>query len=230
MNGVEYKVEDTGNFAQYGVAFDVYYDDHNAALNHGHQTWEAYLSDANGSQEIEVTTTTQQSVFSVTLAIGRKVADIAKVFGCNVIYYSTSGKNNNAEYESADLDTLLAKSDIVSVHAPLNAVTENLMNLENLRKMKSSAILINVARGPVVNEVDLVIALEEGIIAGAGLDVISAEPMKADNPLLKIQDSGKLIVTPHIAWATGEARQRCTDEVYLNIEAFMRGEERNLIP
>ena len=70
MNGVEYKVEDTGNFAQYGVAFDVYYDDHNAALNHGHQTWEAYLSDANGSQEIEVTTTTQQSVFSVTLASG----------------------------------------------------------------------------------------------------------------------------------------------------------------
>lgn len=163
-------------------------------------------------------------------AIGRKVADIAKVFGCKVMYYSTSGKNNNTDYESADLDTLLAKSDIVSIHAPLNAVTENLMNLENLKKMKSSAILINVARGPVVNEADLVTALEEGIIAGAGLDVISAEPMKADNPLLKVQDSGKLIVTPHIAWATGEARQRCTDEVYLNIEAFLRGEERNLIP
>ena len=163
-------------------------------------------------------------------AIGRKVADIAKVFGCKVMYYSTSGKNNNTDYESADLDTLLAKSDIVSIHAPLNAVTENLMNLENLKKMKPGAILINVARGPIVNEADLVTALEEGIIAGAGLDVISAEPMKADNPLLKVQDSGKLIVTPHIAWATGEARQRCTDEVYLNIEAFLRGEKRNLIP
>ena len=129
-----------------------------------------------------------------------------------------------------DLDTLLAQSDILSVHAPLNPVTENLMNMEAFRKMKSSAILINVARGPIVNEADLVTALKEGIIAGAGLDVISAEPMKEGNPLLEIQDSGKLVVTPHIAWATGEARQRLTDEVYLNIEAFLRGEKRNLIP
>lgn len=163
-------------------------------------------------------------------AIGRKVAEVARVFGCKVMYYSTSGKNTNQEYESVDLDTLLASSDIVSIHAPLNPVTENLMNLENLKKMKSSAILINVARGPIVNERDLVTALKENIIAGAGLDVISVEPMKEGNPLLEIQDSGKLIVTPHIAWATGEARQRLTDEVYLNIEAFLRGEKRNLIP
>lgn len=163
-------------------------------------------------------------------AIGRKVAEIARVFGCRVIYYSTTGKNHNQEYDAVDLDTLLAQSDILSVHAPLNPVTENLMNMENFRKMKSSAILINVARGPIVNEADLVTALKEGIIAGAGLDVISAEPMKEGNPLLEIQDSGKLVVTPHIAWATGEARQRLTDEVYLNIEAFLRGEKRNLIP
>lgn len=163
-------------------------------------------------------------------AIGRKVAQIASVFGCRVIYYSTTGKNHNQEYDSVDLDTLLGQSDIVSIHAPLNPVTENLMNMENLKKMKTSAILINVARGPIVNEVDLVQALKEGIIAGAGLDVISAEPMKEGNPLLEIQDSSKLIVTPHIAWATGEARQRLTDEVYLNIEAFLRGEKRNLIP
>ncbi|MDO4522700.1 MAG: D-2-hydroxyacid dehydrogenase [Eubacteriales bacterium] len=163
-------------------------------------------------------------------AIGRKVAEIAKVFGCEVIYYSTTGRNQNQDYCSVDLDTLLAKSDILSIHAPLNAVTENLMKLENFRKMKKSAILINVARGPIVNEQDLVTALEEGLIAGAGLDVISAEPMKESNPLLKIQDSGKLVVTPHIAWATGEARQRLTDEVYLNIEAFLNGEKRNLIP
>lgn len=163
-------------------------------------------------------------------AIGRKVAQIAQVFGCRVIYYSTTGKNHSQEYDSVDLDTLLAQSDIVSIHAPLNAATENLMNRTNFEKMKSSAILINVARGPIVNEADLVWALNEGIIAGAGLDVISAEPMEQGNPLLEIQDSSKLILTPHIAWATGEARQRLTDEVYRNIEAFQRGEKRNLIP
>lgn len=162
-------------------------------------------------------------------AIGRKVAQIAEVFGCRVIYYSTSGKNQAQEYPCVDLDTLLAQSDIVSLHAPLNEQTENLMNMDKFRKMKSSAILINVARGLIVNEADLVQALDEGVIAGAGLDVLSAEPMKADNPLLKLKDSDKLVVTPHIAWATGEARQRVVDEVYLNIKAFLRGEARNLI-
>lgn len=163
-------------------------------------------------------------------AIGRKVAQIASVFGCKVIYYSTTGNNKGQKYECVDLDTLLAQSDIVSIHAPLSAATENLMDMENFKKMKSSAILVNVARGPIVNEADLVQALKEGRIAGAGLDVISAEPMQAGNPLLEMQDSGKLVVTPHIAWATGEARQRVVDEVYLNIEAFLRGEKRNLIP
>lgn len=163
-------------------------------------------------------------------AIGRKVAQLAQTLGCRVIYYSTSGKNKNQDYQAVDLDTLLAESDIVSIHAPLGPATENLMNLENLKKMKPSAILINVARGPIVNERDLVTALNEKIIAGAGLDVISVEPMKEGNPLLEIQDSSKLIVTPHIAWATGEARGRLAEEVYLNIEAFLRGEARNLIP
>lgn len=163
-------------------------------------------------------------------AIGKKVAQIAEVFGCRVLYYSTSGKNHCQDYQATDLDTLLAESDIISLHAPLSPITENLMNLEKFRKMKSTAILINVARGPLVNEADLVTALKEGMIAGAGLDVISVEPMQADNPLLEIQDSGKLIVTPHIAWATEEARQRVADETYLNIEAFLKGEKRNLIP
>lgn len=163
-------------------------------------------------------------------AIGRKVAQIAEVFGCKVIYYSTSGKNHNTDYRGVDLDTLLAESDIISLHAPLSATTENFMNLEKFQKMKPTAILINVARGPIVNERDLVTALNKGMIAGAGLDVISVEPMQADNPLLEIQDSTKLIVTPHIAWATGEARQRVADETYLNIEAFLKGEKRNLIP
>lgn len=162
--------------------------------------------------------------------IGRKVAQIAEVFGCRVIYYSTSGQNQAQDYPCVDLDTLLNQSDIVSLHAPLNEQTENLMNMEQFRKMKSGAILINVARGPLVNEADLVQALREGVIAGAGLDVISVEPMRADNPLRELADSDRLVVTPHIAWATGEARQRVVDEVYLNIEAFLQGEQRNLIP
>lgn len=162
-------------------------------------------------------------------AIGKKVAQIAQTLGCRVIYYSTSGQNRSGEFESVSLGELLGQSDVVSVHAPLNEKTENLMNLERFKMMKKSAILINVARGPIVNERDLVTALKENIIAGAGLDVISAEPMKAGNPLLEIQDSTKLIVTPHVAWATHEARSRLVNEVYLNIEAFMRGEKRNLV-
>lgn len=163
-------------------------------------------------------------------AIGKRVAQIAQAFGCKVVYYSTSGQNSSSDYERVDFDTLLAESDIISVHAPLNAATENLMDLEAFRKMKDSAILINVARGPIVKEEDLVTALKNNMIAGAGLDVISVEPMRADNPLLEMQDSGKLVVTPHIAWATGEARQRVADETCLNIQAFLKGEPRNLIP
>ncbi|MDO4345409.1 MAG: D-2-hydroxyacid dehydrogenase [Eubacteriales bacterium] len=163
-------------------------------------------------------------------AIGKKVAQIAKAFGCRVIYYSTSGRNRSGECESVELDRLLAESDVVSIHAPLNDATENLMNMERFRKMKPNAVLINAARGPIVNERDLVAALKEHVIAGAGLDVVSVEPMKAENPLLEIQDSGRLIVTPHIAWATLEARERLAKEVYLNIEAFLKGEKRNLIP
>ncbi len=96
--------------------------------------------------------------------------------------------------------------------------------------MKPSALLINVARGAIINEQDLADAINNGIIAGAGLDVFCAEPMKADNPILTIKDQHRLLLTPHIAWATTEARQRCVDEVYLNIKAFQNGEKRNLIP
>ena len=161
--------------------------------------------------------------------IGKKVAQIASVFGCRIIYYSTSGKNQNDEYERADLDEVCRQSDILSIHAPLNEATENLMNREQFRKMKNSAVLINVGRGPIVNEEDLAQALEQGEIAAAGLDVISEEPMKPDNPLMRIQDSEKLVITPHIAWASTEARQRLVREVYRNVEAFQRGEKRNIV-
>lgn len=162
-------------------------------------------------------------------AIGRKVAQIANVFGCKVICYSASGKTYDVPYEQVDFDTLLRTSDIVSVHAPLNGYTKDLMNYEAFCKMKESAYFINVGRGPIVVEEDLARALLEGKIRGAGLDVLCAEPVNADNPLLKIMDSGKLIITPHVAWATSEARQRCVDEVAENIRAFLRGEERNVV-
>ena len=140
--------------------------------------------------------------------IGSRVADAARAFGCKVVYYSASGNTYDTEYEKVDLDTLLKESDIISIHAPLNQYTKDLFNYENLKKMKKSAYLINVGRGPIVNDADLAKALNEGEIAGAGLDVLTTEPMPADNPLLAIKDSNKLVITPHNAWATYEARVR----------------------
>ncbi|HKL99372.1 MAG TPA: D-2-hydroxyacid dehydrogenase [Mobilitalea sp.] len=161
--------------------------------------------------------------------IGKGVAEVAKIFGCRVIYYSTSGKNHNTDYKQVDLDTLLITSDVISIHAPLNDSTRDLIAEEELCKMKKSAILLNLGRGPIVNEQALAKALKEDWISAAGLDVLSKEPMRASNPLIEIQDSTKLIITPHIAWATVEARQRVTEEVYKNIIAFQNGEARNIV-
>lgn len=162
-------------------------------------------------------------------AIGQKVAQIATVFGCKVICYSASGRTYDMPYEQVDFDTLLSDSDIVSVHAPLNEHTKGLMNYDAFCKMKESAYFINVGRGPIVVEEDLARALEEEQIRAAGLDVLCVEPMQIDNPLLKFKDSSKIIITPHVAWATSEARQRCVDVVTENIKAFLRGEEQNIV-
>lgn len=162
-------------------------------------------------------------------AIGQKVAQIATVFGCKVICYSASGRTYELPYEQVDFETLLTASDIVSVHAPLNQYTRDLMDYEAFCKMKKSAYFINVGRGPIVVEEDLARALEEGQIRAAGLDVLCTEPINEDNPLLKIRDSGKLIITPHVAWATSEARQRCVDVVAENIRAYLRGEAKNIV-
>ena len=161
--------------------------------------------------------------------IGRGVGLIAKLFGCKVIYYSTSGKNNNEDFQRVDMDTLLKESDVISIHAPLNKATMDLIGEEELKKMKPSAILLNLGRGPIINEEALAKALKKDWIAGAGLDVLTIEPMAESNPLFEIKDSTKLIITPHIAWATVEARQRVTDEVYKNIIAYLNGEERNVV-
>ncbi len=161
--------------------------------------------------------------------IGRSVADVARAFGSDVIYYSTSGKNNNPDYRQVSFDELLEQSDIISVHAPLNKATENLFDENAFKKMKKTAIFLNLGRGPIVVEKDLAKALEEGEIAGAGLDVLCKEPIAVDNPLGAIKDSGKLIITPHIGWASRETRQKLMDEVYKNIVAFKNGENRNIV-
>ena len=153
--------------------------------------------------------------------IGRRVADIAKAFGARVIYYSASGSPAQEGYEQVDFETLLATSDIVSVHAPLNEYTKDLMDREAFAKMKKTAIFLNLGRGPIVVEQDLYEALETGAIAAAGLDVLCEEPMSETNPLAKIKDSKKLIITPHIAWASVEARNRLMQIIAGQIREFL---------
>lgn len=155
-------------------------------------------------------------------AIGKRVADIAKCFGCRVIYYSTSGKNSQPGYEQVDFDTLLSESDIISVHAPLTPQTENLMDKRAFSKMKPTAIFLNVGRGPIVVEADLAEALEQGEIAAAGLDVLCVEPMSSKNPLKRIKDSDKLLITPHIAWASVEARTNLMEIILGQIKEFYK--------
>ena len=157
--------------------------------------------------------------------IGRRVADIAQAFGCRVIYYSTSGRNSQPGYERVSFDELLEQSDIVSIHAPLDENTLGLMNKEAFAKMKKSAILLNVGRGPIINEADLAEALNNKTIAAAGLDVLSVEPMQEDNPLRGIKDSERLLITPHIAWAGVEARNRLMGIILGQIKEFFKAHE-----
>ena len=154
-------------------------------------------------------------------AIGRRVADIAKMFGANVIYYSTTGRNNQDNYTRVDFDTLLETSDIISVHAPLTPETEGLMNADAFAKMKETAIFLNLGRGAIVVEQDLATALNDNQIAAAGLDVLSEEPMNPNSPFLPIKDSKRLLITPHIAWASVEARSNLMDIIYHQIEEFI---------
>lgn len=161
--------------------------------------------------------------------IGKRVAKIATAFGCRVIFHSITGKSTCTDYPQVDKDTLLAESDFLSLHCPLSDLSRNFIDREALQKMKKTAILINVARGPVVNNRDLYDALVAGQIQAAGLDVIEKEPITAENPLSTLMDSNQLIITPHLAWASVEARTRCVEGVYLNIQAFLRGENRNVV-
>jgi lactate dehydrogenase-like 2-hydroxyacid dehydrogenase len=154
--------------------------------------------------------------------IGRRVAKIAEGFGMEVVFYSTTGRNNNINYKRFDLTTLLKTSDVVSIHAPLTEDTRNLITYEKLRLMRTCAIIINTGRGGIINEADLARALNEDVIAAAGVDVLSSEPIRTDNPLLKVIDKEKLVITPHIAWASREARERLIEKIAKNIESFKR--------
>lgn len=162
--------------------------------------------------------------------IGRRVAKIATAFGCEVVYYSTSGRNSNNDYEQVDFETLLKISDIISVHAPLNEKTKYLFNADAFKKMKKTAVFINVGRGPIVNDRDLTDALKADEIAAAAIDVLEKEPMDPNSPYFEITDSRKLFITPHIAWATQEARERLVAETYYNLKAIVdNAEPRNRI-
>ena len=160
--------------------------------------------------------------------IGSAVARIANAFGMNVIAYSPNTRTYNdfGKVEFVSLDEVTEKSDIISLHCPLTASTEGLVNMEFLSKMKKTAILINTSRGPVINEADLKKALDEGIISAAGVDVLSAEPAKEDNPLLNCDNC---IITPHIAWASFEARSRLMNIFKSNVEGFIAGKLINVV-
>ncbi len=162
-------------------------------------------------------------------SIGRKVASIAEAFGARVCYASTSGIKRDEAYEAVTLEELLRRSNIVSIHAPLNENTENLINRSRLSLMKKSAILLNLGRGAIVNEEDLIEALKSDKIGAAGLDVLREEPPQKDSDLLGLIDTGKLLVTPHNAWGSLESRRRLVREVFENIRAFAGNEKRNRI-
>jgi glycerate dehydrogenase len=160
--------------------------------------------------------------------IGKKVADIATVFGMDIIAASrhATDQSKRKNFRWAEISEVLELADVVSIHCPLTPETKGLINAENLRKMKSSAFLINTSRGPVVVERDLADALNNGIIAGAGIDVLSTEPPAKDNPLFKAKNC---IITPHIAWATKEARARLMDIAVKNVAAFITGKPINVV-
>ncbi|WP_315081596.1 D-2-hydroxyacid dehydrogenase [uncultured Clostridium sp.] len=162
-------------------------------------------------------------------AIGKRVAKIADAFGCKVVYYSTSGKNSNSEYDRVSFEELLEKADVISIHAPLNENTKGLMNYEAFKKMKEDSILINMGRGPIVVDADLAKAIDENLIGGAGLDVFEIEPIPESNPLLNVKNKEKLVLSPHIAWASEEARNRLFTDLLENIRVYNKGEKRNRV-
>jgi glycerate dehydrogenase len=154
-------------------------------------------------------------------AIGKRVADVACAFGTTVSYYSTSGQNKHPHYTGLGLEALLRQSDVVSIHAPLNERTNNLIGYKELQMMKPTALLVNMGRGGIVNEADLAKALDNNLILGAAIDVYEQEPLPDDHPYLCIKNKQKLILTPHVAWSSTEARTRVVQFTAKNIEEYL---------
>jgi len=157
--------------------------------------------------------------------IGRRVAQIAQGFGMEVVFYSTTGRNNNINFKRFDLDTLLSTSDVISIHAPLTDQTRGLINYENIKKMRPCAIILNTGRGGIIDEAGLARALNENLIGGAGIDVMVNEPIEKGNPLLTLVNKEKLLITPHVAWTSIEARQKLIEKLAGNIEEFKKQNE-----
>jgi glycerate dehydrogenase len=152
--------------------------------------------------------------------IGQNVAKIASAFGANVCYYSTSGKNENSDFEKTTLSRLIENSDIISIHAPLNPLTENLISHSELLQMKDGAVLLNLGRGGIVDEDALSVIIDVKAIF-VGLDVLAKEPMKTPHPLLAVKYPERLYITPHIAWTSREARERLIASTIENIKTFV---------
>lgn len=153
-------------------------------------------------------------------AIGRQVATLAEAFGCKVAYYSTSGVAREESYPRMELSELLAWADVVSIHSPLNAQTAGLIGEAELQQMKPTAIIINMARGGIIDESALANALNNKTIAGAALDVFSKEPLPS-SPLYNLKDSYSLLASPHTAWAANDAVNKLIEGVYTNIKEFL---------
>lgn len=149
--------------------------------------------------------------------IGSRVANLAASFGANISYFSSSDKDRSADYPRVDLNTLLTESDIISIHSPLNQQTKNLLNKSNLNKLKDSAVLINVGRGGIINEMDLAVAFSNSNMLVA-LDVLESEPMDSNSPVLSMLNSERFLLTPHIAWSSIEARQTLIKKIAKNIQ------------
>ena len=153
--------------------------------------------------------------------IGRNVARIATAFGAEVQYSSTSGKAHCRDYPMVSFEDLLRTSDIISIHSPLNEKTKNLITMQEMKLMKNSAVIVNLGRGGIVNERDLASAVDEGIIAGAAVDVFEKEPFPADHPFLLMSNPDRLLLTPHVGWASVQARTRLAGMIVQNIKSIM---------
>lgn len=199
-----------------------------ALLNHT-IGYDAYVKSSEGYSESHIFTNFQHEIWELegkTVGIigmgeiGQRVANLAVAFGAKAVYYSTSGLNDQAGFSRVFLEDLLQVSDVVSIHAPLNKNTKGLIGIEQLAIMKKSAILINTGRGGIIKEKDLAQALNKEMISGAAVDVFESEPIEKDNPLLSLKNPSRVLFSPHIAWASIEARKNLLNGILKNIEEF----------